>query len=117
MKPTRIDRRAMARNIIVHAIEWCRMYGRTVGPIQSAIGDRMMALAGMPSTSEPDEIDEIRGGNETRCQCDSCDRKVGAVARVGDDRDPDAVSLLLCRDCLSAALDLLPEPVKVLPCS
>ena len=115
MKPIRIDRRTKVRDIIGHAIHWCRLYGR--GPVGAARRDLMMSVAGESHDADPDEIDRMKGGAETWSDCDGCGRKVAAVAKVGEGNDADGVVALLCRDCLVAALELLPEPVEVMPCS
>jgi hypothetical protein len=115
MKPIRIDRRTKVRDIIGHAIHWCRLYGRT--STCAARRDLMMSVAGEGSDADPDKIDRMKGGPETWSDCDGCGRKVAAVAKVGEGNDPEGVVALLCRDCLIVALELLPEPVEVIPCS
>ena len=115
MKPIRIDRHTKVRDIINHAIHWCRLYGRTA--TGAARRDLMMSVAGVSHDADPDEIDRMKGGAETWSDCDGCGRKVAAVAKVGEGNDPDGVVTLLCRDCLIAAFELLPEPVEVMPCS
>lgn len=77
----------------------------------------MMSVAAKSTDADPDEIDRMKGDNETWSDCEWCGRKVAAVALVGDGNDPNGVVVRLCRDCLIAALELLPEPVEVMPCS
>ena len=116
MKPIRIDRRTKVRDIIGHAIHWCRIY-LDRADCNNKIKTKMAAVAGMSIEADPDEIDRMKGGAETWSDCDGCGRKVAAVVKVGEGNDPDGVVVLLCRDCLIAALELLPEPVEVMPCS
>jgi hypothetical protein len=111
MNPIRFDRRTKVRDIIGHAIHWCRLYGRT--STCAARRDLMMSVAGEGSDADPDKIDRMKGGAETWSDCDGCGRKVAAVAKVGDGNGPDGVVALLCRDCLISAIDLLPEAVEV----
>jgi hypothetical protein len=112
MNPIRFDRRTKVRDIIGHAIHWCRLYSdRADG--NNKIKTKMAAVAGMSIEADPDEIDRMKGGAETWSDCDGCGRKVAAVAKVGDGNGPDGVVALLCRDCLISAIDLLPEAVEV----
>ena len=114
MKPIRTDRRTKVRDIIEHAIKWLRWWGDR---IHGTPPDQMMEIAGMSIDADPDEIDRMKGGAETWSDCDGCGRKVAAVAKVGEGNDADGVVALLCRDCLTSAIELLPEPVEVMPCS
>lgn len=116
MNPIRIDRRTKVRDIIGHAARWCRLYlDRADG--NDKIKTKMVAVACMNIDADPDDIDRMTGGAETWSTCDGCVRDVAAVAKVGERNDPDRVVALLCCDCLIVALELLPEPVEVMPCS
>ena len=115
MKPILIDRRTKVRDIISHAIKWLRWWGDR---IHGTPHDQMMEIAGMNIDADPDEIDRMKGSPETWVRCDGCGRLVAAGAQVGAEQDDDkSATATLCRDCLIAALELLPEPVEVMPCS
>jgi len=111
----RIDRRTQAQAFITRAIQWWRRHGADESPERAATRERMSEIAGMNIETAPDEIDRRSGKAATWSECDSCGRNVAAVVEVGQRSDPDAVTVLLCRDCLSAAIDLLPESVEVAP--
>jgi hypothetical protein len=81
----------------------------------------MKAQIALPANATPDTYDAVslahNRGYVTYTKCDGCDRYVSAVAVVGETPDYESSTAHICRDCLIAALQLLPEPVEVQPCT
>lgn len=110
----RIDRRTQAQAFITRAIQWWRRHGADESPERAEIRERMSEIAGINIETAPDEIDRRIGTAATWIECALCRRYVGAVVEVIEGAG-DVVSVHLCRDCLIAALELLPEPREVMP--
>lgn len=110
----RIDRRTQAQAFITRAIHWWRRHGADESPERAATRERMSEIAGMNIETAPDEIDRRIGTSATWSECALCRRYVGSVVEVIEGAG-DVVPVHLCRDCLSAAIDLLPEAVEVAP--
>ena len=64
---------------------------------------------------KPERIEDR--GSLFALECDGCNRRIVVAVQVGEVKDYMSHTATLCRDCLIAALELLPEPVEVMPCS
>jgi hypothetical protein len=105
----RIDRRSIATQIISDAKERLTGTIRVTGEVRAA----WTTIASLPPEVDPAVIDGMDFCGITWTSCDTCARFVSAVVEMGEE----GYEVRVCRDCLISALELLPDPVEVMPCS
>ena len=112
--PTRIDRHTVAAEDVAEIPLWLRTHGASPRAIPAVVARARASLA-LPQPTDPDALEAIWRDGRTWSSCHGCGRSVAAVARVGEEPDYESSTARLCRDCLLAALALLPEGVEVAP--
>lgn len=110
----RIDRHTVAAGDVAEMPLWLRTHGAQPWAIPAVVA-RVRASLTLPQPIDPDALEAIWRDGRTWPTCHGCGRSVAAVARVGEEPDYESSTARLCRDCLLAALALLPEGVEVAP--
>ena len=103
--PYLVTRQILANGV---AARWAAQYARgSATPRHNDVLNRLLAL---PIPADPDEVDRIIGnGSWTRVPtCSQCGNEhASAVVVVGEIRDYESSTAILCGDCLSRSLALL----------
>ena len=68
-------------------------------------------IPGGDLAADPDAVESMTNRGRTWISCHECGQSVAAVIEMGED----GYEVRACRDCLLAALELLPEPREVMP--
>lgn len=104
----RIDRQLNAALIIGRARERLARIAAGTLRVNAEVLAAWTTIAALPPDIDPAVIDGMDFCGNTWVFCDSCGDLVSAVVEMGED-------VMACRDCLIAALELLPEPREVMP--
>jgi hypothetical protein len=83
---------------------WGRQYSFSPWPEHKAT---TLQLAALPAGFTAAQVDEIIGNDAwTKHVCDECGKDREVLIRIGEEEDYEARWLLLCVECLQAAIDL-----------
>lgn len=107
----RIDRRINAALIIGRAKERLDRIAAGTIRVNAEVCAAWTAIAALPPDVDPTVIDGMDFCANTWSSCDLCGARVSAVVEMGEE----GYEVRTCRDCLIAALELLPEPREVMP--
>jgi hypothetical protein len=104
----RIDRRTST----AQTIEFARLaVERRKGRAYADDGMGWTSITALRLDVDPDVVESMTHRGRTWISCHECGQAVAAVVEMGED----GYEVRTCRDCLIAALDLLPEPREVMP--
>ena len=104
----RIDR----RTITAQTIESARLtVERRKERAYADDGMGWASIAVLPLDVDPDVVESMTHRGRTWISCHECGQSVAAIIEMGEE----GYEVRTCRDCLIAALDLLPEPREVMP--